>query len=153
MNKIYLYIALAMTTGLAACSSDDNASEGTGGGQNTNNVVNLLPTQATKVAFTSNSVPLSNDVIVGWEDATKTTIDRNAEETSIKSTITDALSDLSKYNTDFMYMLKLLIGSQIIPYFYLVASGDSEPLSWTFLYMIAGGTSKSRNISIWGPME
>src|SRR5574344_285932 len=88
MNKIYLYIALAMTTGLAACSSDDNASEGTGGGQNTNNVVNLLPTQATKVAFTSNSVPLSNDVIVGWEDATKTTIDRNAEETSIKSTIT-----------------------------------------------------------------
>ncbi len=103
MNKIYLYIALAMTTGLAACSSDDNASEGTGGGQNTNNVVNLLPTQATKVAFTSNSVPLSNDVIVGWEDATKTTIDRNAEETSIKSTITDALSDLSKYNTDFMY--------------------------------------------------
>lgn len=104
MKKTLFHIVLALTIGLAACSSDDSVTENDGNNPTDNNVINLMPTQTTKVAFASSTTNLLtySPITVGGVDNPKV-IDKNKELAIVNGKLPEGGANLGKVTEDFMY--------------------------------------------------
>lgn len=108
MKKNLLYFAaLAVTLGLASCSSDDYTGEDK---QPTidpaANVMNLAPAKKSEVKFWSNTQNLAEEAVLQFEKVSTELIDRAAEQKICEEVLPEKNGNIDKLNTDFLYYAK-----------------------------------------------
>lgn len=130
MNKTLYYLALAMTMGLAACSSDDNATD-VKPTDPADKIVNLQPAQATVMAFTSNDQKI--DASAQVNENTSGNFDRTAEINTCKAKMQDGNSN-TDVTKDFVYEG----GQNLTLYFYPLEQKEKGTTIDLFYYDEAG---------------
>lgn len=105
MRKNLFYAALAMTLGLASCSSSDDITADNNAAATTDNTITLKPAQSAKVALLSNGQEVENDAVVTakYETVTYKTWEDNQ---LMLENFPEGGNNIPNFTKDFLYYAK-----------------------------------------------